>query len=132
MTYIYTGRYNTYFADVDANGKVNIDTLKDEIVGSFSVKILPVDVDEIIISRSGVQHRIEKSIKAGTIIFIVDEYTYDNARRLNIDVKLVYTQDETAEMLKFREEYLNKIKAKPVCEEGDWSVCTPERCTSDQ
>lgn len=110
MTYIYTGRYNTYFADVDADGKVNIDTLKDDIVGSFSVKILPVDVDEIIISRSGVQNRIEKSIKAGTIIFIIDEYTYNNARKLNVDVKLVYTQDETAELMKFKQEYLNKRK----------------------
>lgn len=127
MTYIYTGGYNTYFADVDANGKVNIDTLKDETVGSFSVKILPVDVDEIIISRSGVQHRIEKSIKAGTVIFIVDQYTYDNARKLNIDVKLVYTQDETAELLKFREEYRNKINNEPVCGDCDKCACTNER-----
>ena len=127
MTYIYTGRYNTYFAEVDANGKVNIDTLKDEIVGSCSVKILPVDVDEIVISRSGVQHRIEKNIKAGTIIFIVDEYTYNNARKLNIDVKLVYTQDETAELLKFREEYCNKINNQPVGEMCDNCACTPDR-----
>lgn len=127
MTYIYTGRYSTYFADVDADGKVNIDTLKDEIDGTYSVKILPVDVDEIIISRSGVQNRIEKSIKAGTIIFIVDQYTYDNARKLNIDVKLVYTQDETAELLKFREEYRNKIENKPIGEACDGCACTPER-----
>lgn len=127
MTYIYTGRYNTYFADVDADGKVNIDTLKDEIVNSFSVKILPVDVDEILISRSGAQHRIEKSIKAGTIIFIVDEYTYNTAKSLNVDVKLVYTQDETAELLKFREEYRNKIEAKRVCEPCDECACTPDR-----
>ena len=127
MTYIYTGRYNTYFADVDANGKVNIDTLKDDIVNSCSVKILPIDVDEIIISRSGVQNRIEKSIKAGTVIFILDEYTYNNARKLNIDVKLVYTQDEAAELLKFREEYRNKIEAKHICEAYDECACTPDR-----
>lgn len=127
MTYIYTGRFSTYFADVDANGKVNIDTLKDDIVGSFSVKILPVDVDEIIISRSGVQNRIEKSIKAGTIIFIIDEYTYNNARKLNVDVKLVYTQDETAELLKFREEYRNKTEAKSVCGPYDECGCTQDR-----
>lgn len=125
MTYIYTGRYNTYFADVDANGKVNVDTLKDDIVGSCSVKILPVDVDEIIISRSGVQNRIEKSLKAGTIIFILDEYIYDNAKKLNIDVKLVYTQDETAELLKFKQEYRNKIDNKPIGEACDECACSP-------
>lgn len=126
MTYIYTGRYNTYFADVDANGKVNIDTLNDEIAGSFSVKILPVDVDEILISRNGVQNRIEKSLKAGTIIFIVDRYTYDNAKKLNIDVKLVYTQDEITDLLKFREEYRNKINNQPVCKACDECACTPD------
>ena len=129
MTYIYPDRYNTYFADVDANGKVNINTLTDDIVRLCSVKILPVNVDEIIIFRNGVQNRIEKSIKAGTIIFIIDEYTYHNARKLNIDVKLVYTQDETAELLKFRQEYRNKIEAKRVCETGD--TCDKRACTPD-
>lgn len=127
MTYIYTSRYNTYFADIDANGKVNIDTLKDDIDGTYSIKILPVDVDEIVISRRGVQNRIEKSIKAGTIIFIVDEYTYDNARKLNIDVKLVYTQDEMGELLKFRQEYCNKIKDKVECEVCDACADSPIR-----
>ena len=126
MTYIYKDRYNTYFADVDANGKVNIDTLNDEISSSFSVKILPVDVDEIIISRNGVQNRIEKSLKAGTIIFIVDQYTYNNAKKLNIDVKLVYTQDETAELLKFKQEYRNKIENKLIGEACEECACTPD------
>ena len=125
MTYIYTGRYNTYFADVDADGKVNVDTLKDEIGVACAVKLLPVDVDEILISRNGVQNRIEKSIKAGTIIFIIDEYTYNNARELNIDVKLVYTQDETAELLKFKQEYRNKIENKPIGEPCDECACSP-------
>ena len=128
MTYIYTSRYNTYFANVDADGKVNIDTLEDGAGGICSVKILPVDVDEILFtSRESVQNRIEKSIKAGTVIFIIDEYVYNNARKLNIDVKLVYTQDETAELLKFREEYRNKMKSKPVCEPCDECACTPDR-----
>lgn len=127
MTYIYTGRYNTYFADVDADGKINVDTLKDEIGVYCAVKLLPVDVDEILISRNGVQNRIEKSIKAGTIIFIIDEYTYNNARELNIDVKLVYTQDETAELLKFKQEYRNKIENKPIGESCDECACSPTR-----
>lgn len=124
MTYIYTSRYNTYFANVDADGKVNIDTLEDGTGSICSVKILPVDVDEILlISRNGVQNRIEKSLKAGTIIFIIDEYVYNNARKLNIDVKSVYTQDETVELLKFRQEYRNKIEAKSVCGPCEECAC---------
>lgn len=116
MTYIYNNSYTSYYADVNADGKINISGYINNIKSLCDIKILQKDVDEIVISNDKEYLRVEKNIKANTVIFIIDRYTRDNAKKLNVDCDLVYTQDEMPKLLKFADEYYQKTNNVYECE----------------
>lgn len=116
MTYIYNNSYTSYYADVNADGKINISGYINNIKSLCDIKILQKDVDEIVISNDKEYLRVEKNIKANTVIFIIDRYTRNNAKKLNVDCDLVYTQDEMPKLLKFADEYYQKTNDVQVCE----------------
>lgn len=103
---------------INDDGKVDISNYNNRFNSLFDIEILQKDVDEIFMADDEEHLRIEKNIKANTIIFITDRYTRNNAKKLNIDYDLVYTQDEMPKLLKFVNEYYQKVHSKQSCECG--------------
>lgn len=116
MTYIYNNYHTSYYADVNADGKINISSYINNIKSLCDIKILQKDVDAIVISNDKEYLRVEKNIKANTVIFIIDRYIRDNAKKLNVDCDLVYTQDEMSKLLKFADEFYQKTNDNQACE----------------